>query len=158
MNRISFQFHRADHIVGLLIRLFSRGKFNHTSIRVGNTVYEAHMTSGVRKVKYDQWHGKSTVVDAFDFEVDDATHGRIRYFLERQVGKKYDWGGVMSFLWVMTNPKEGRWFCSELSMVALMKMRGIRNDAYNQRQSPQDFFCTMSMIAELDKRCDNSKL
>jgi hypothetical protein len=65
--------------------------------------------------------------------------------MEKQVGKKYDLWGVLSFVWIFLKEKKGRFFCSELAFIALMKLYGVFNDEYSARKTPQDVyeFCTI---------------
>ena len=138
MKEIEFQFHRGNHLLGKVIRFFSRGDFNHVSIRIGKYVYESHIDTGVTKTLYSKWESWS-VVESFLVEVEDTK--AIEKWLKKQVGKKYDIWGVLSFMWIWAKPAEGKWFCSELAMVTLAK--ALELDTYNQRQSPQDFYYSL---------------
>jgi len=144
MKEIEFQFHRSNHLLGRLIRFFSRGMFNHVSIRMGRYVYESHIHSGVRKVLYSKWNSDS-VVHSFLLDVDTDSYDYTKEWLDKQVGKKYDIFGVLSFLWRLFEESEGKWFCSELAMVTLAKARCI--EIYNQRQSPQEFFYSLFLTS-----------
>lgn len=138
MKEIEFQFHRNNHLFAKVIRLFSRGSFNHVSIRIGRYVYEAHIDNGVTKTLYSKWKGIG-VVESVLVEVEDTK--TVEKWLNKQVGKKYDIFGVLSFLWIWARPAKGKWFCSELAMVTLAKALEI--DIYNQRQTPQDFYYSL---------------
>ena len=128
-----FQFHSQDTIISILIRLITRGKFNHVSIRSGKYVYEAHIKKGVTKTLYSKWDN-STVVECI--EIKSKREKEVVKFLNQQVGKKYDLSGVLSFLSIVTKPKLGKWFCSELGAVAYDKLRGKNVNFDNQKISP----------------------
>jgi len=140
---ITFQSHKGDHLLGRLIRFFSNGMFNHSSIDLNGVIYESHIHTGVRKVLKEDWSDR-TVVSCTTFRIDVHTHRKLKYWLDRQVGKKYDLWGVLSFIWIFAKPSKGRWYCSELSMVTLAKLFSL--PLYDQRQSPTDFYYFLQAI------------
>ena len=143
---IRYNSHKGNHLLGKLIRFFSRGKFNHTSINLNGIIYEAHIHSGVRKTPEKDWSDK-TVFTQTTFKIDTQTHRELKYWLDRQVGKKYDLWGVLSFMWIFANPVQGKWFCSELALVTLAKQFHLFT--YNQRQSPTDFYYYLQAIYKI---------
>lgn len=141
--KITFNSHKGNHLLGKLIRFFSRGKFNHTSINLNGVIYEAHINCGVRKTEEKDWDNK-TVVAQTTFKIDVHTHRTLKYWLDRQVGKKYDLFGVLSFIWRFFKPQKGKWWCSELAMVVLAKQFSL--PVYDQKQDPTDFYYTLQAI------------
>ena len=140
---ITFNSHRGDHLLGKTIRFFSRGQFNHTSINLNGVIYEAHINTGVRRINADDWTDK-TIKSSTTFNIDVHTHRSLKYWLDKQVGKKYDLWGVLSFIWRFAKPNKRKWFCSELAVVVLAKLFYIQT--YNQRQSPSDFYYLVQAI------------
>lgn len=136
---ITYNFHVGKGIISTLIRFFSAGSYSHASIRVGDVVYEAQYGKGVRKVAASLFP-TTNVKATLDFMADDAQMVSVTQFLEDQVGKRYDYLGILSFLWMFVRQKEGKWFCSELATVSLMKLLDVPTGHYNQRQSPFDFY------------------
>lgn len=145
--KITFQAHRGDALISRLIRLVSP-KYNHISIRIEDTVYEAHIKTGVTQTPYKTWKGKKTVVAKKSIEVDIVQTLDILDFLFKQVGKKYDILGIFSFIWVFIKPRKDRWYCSELSQVVLYKILGMRSyeDNYNQKVSPFEFWDNLKSV------------
>lgn len=143
-----FYAHKGNSLLSRAIRLFSP-KYNHISIRIGQTIYEAHIHTGVRKVRYSKWEGRKSIV-AYR-EIKTKEEKRVRAFLEKQVGKKYDTLGIIGFIWGLIPPKKDKWYCSELAKVALYKALGIRSTAedYNQRVSPYQFWRELSAIYKI---------
>lgn len=102
------------------IRLFNDGDYSHVAWIDDDTgeVYEA-WTSGVRKVQsIHHDHTPGTPVDIFMLPSEGhVQRTAIRHFMISQVGKPYDWPGVMRFV---TRGKESdsndpaKWFCSRL--------------------------------------------
>lgn len=125
---LTLHFHRTNSPIGKAIRLQTGGSVNHVSIQQGNIVTEAQMFKGVTG-----GHNEKTIVESFIFEKGDAQ--TVRDFAKAQMGKGYDWLGILSFIWNFFPERMGKWYCSELGMVALMKYLGVKD--YNQKQSPQ---------------------
>jgi len=167
---MKFNVHYGKGIISKLIRLFSQGEFNHTSVEIGGNVYEAraHLPSwlarflnkflafdcfkeyGVIKTPVHSWDN-STVVGSRTLKIDPQQELLVEGWLNQQVGKKYDTLGVLSFVWALTREKKGKWFCGEYNYVALMKALNI--EVYNQRKSPHDFWYDLGVIIEIHDRC-----
>jgi len=136
---ITFHIHYGNHLVSKLIRYFSNGNFNHVSIHLGDFIYEAKEGAGVIKTLVSKWD-KSTVVESYSFEGSDLSEQRVFKFLEEQVGKGYDYTGILSFIWGFRHPVEGKFYCSELGFVTLAKWLNIPSESYdNQKVSPSLF-------------------
>src|SRR6185312_12227496 len=85
------------------------------------TLYESWQTAGVRKKENWTLAADDSTVDFFTFDQTPKQTAGIRYFLESQLGKKYDWLGVVRFVsrtQLRPDAKE-KWFCSELATAAL---------------------------------------
>ena len=146
---IRYNFHRWDKLLSKLIRFFSGGFYNHTSIEINGIIYEAHIHTGVRKAYLDEWDD-TTVKTYFEYDLWPKREKLVEDWLKRQVGKKYDTLGVLSFLWRFIPQRMGAWYCSELAMVSFMKLHKIDKGNYKQKKSPQDFYELLYII-------DNSK-
>lgn len=143
--KIIFQAHRGDALLSRAIRLLSP-KYNHISIRIEDTVYEAHIGTGVTETPYKKWKGKKTVVAKKSIEVDLMTGLKVLDFLFNQVGKQYDLWAVISFVWVFMKPRKGYWMCSELAIVTLGKALGRRDVFDNQKISPDLFWRILKTV------------
>jgi len=146
MKKITFNAHRGDAIISRLIRVLSP-QYNHISIQLGHHIYEAHIDTGVRKVRRLKWDD-TTVVDTISIFCEDEHYQETKDFLEKQVGKKYDILGIVGFIWVFTKPRIGRWYCSELAQVILYKANGISSseEDYTQKVSPFAFWRTLQLL------------
>lgn len=136
---VTYYFHRSNTIIGKLIRFTSGGIYNHVSIGINGYIYEARMDRGVTRVRCDKDHNAINCIHLWDLD-----EQKISEFLDLQVGKRYDWMGVISFIWIFIKQGVEKWFCSELGMVSLMKGMGLKE--YNQRQSPIDFYYLLKII------------
>ena len=121
--------------ISKLIKFFTRGQYNHAAILTSNNiVYEAIVTNGVRKIKLQDKIEESiknnTKIDYFRFknQIPPDKERVIICFLEKQLGKKYDFNTMIGFLTYSTrqNRKDlGRWICSELVAAACEKFEPL---------------------------------
>lgn len=142
---ITIQHHYGKSILASLIRFFSRGDYNHTSILIGGYVYEAHIHTGVTKTKLKDWNPPSKVVASHNFYTDSTP--MVMKWLDKQVGKKYDITGVIAFIFPLLPQRTGYWFCSELAFVALAKALSVEFSTHEQKKSPQDMFTLCKFIS-----------
>jgi uncharacterized protein YycO len=64
-------------------------------------------------------HTPGTVIDIFTLpKLSDMQRMRAQAFLEDQLGKPYDWRGVLRFATRSRRHSDRRWFCSELVAAA----------------------------------------
>jgi uncharacterized protein YycO len=140
-----FQFHYSKTLLGFLIRLFSFGRFNHVSIRLGNYVYEATIKGGVIRTLYTKWNSE-TVVFSKKVEITQEEYQRAYIWLNKQVGKGYDILGIFSFLFFWLPPRKGYFFCSELAICALAKAIGNSEELDNQKVSPDLFWRILKLV------------
>jgi uncharacterized protein YycO len=140
-----FQFHYSRTLLGFLIRLFSFGRFNHVSIRLGNYVYEATTTRGVIRTLYTKWDS-STVATIKEVPLTQDEYQRVYIWLNRQIGKGYDIWGIFSFIFFWLPPRKGYWYCSELAICALAKAKDKTDQIQNQKVSPQLFFDILDLV------------
>ena len=150
MNKIQFNAHSGDHIGSMIIKAFSRGKYSHISILFGGYVYEAVAKKGVIKTRAENWDS-STVIDSMFIRTSDENYMKVLDFLEKQIGKKYDYRGIFSFLFQFLRPKMGAWYCSELAKVVLYKGIGVAStaDEYDQTVSPKTFWRDLTAIKQV---------
>ncbi len=78
--------------------------------------------NGVRRGKFSKVHTPCTEFSVYSVEVTEKQKEKIFEFAESQIGKPYDWLGILGF--VLFNPNiesKNRWFCSELVFAAFKK-------------------------------------
>ena len=67
-------------------------------------------------------HSKGTLYSVFSIEVTENQKKNIESFLKDQIGKKYDFIGLLAFPFRMKKlAKNKRWFCSELVFEAFLR-------------------------------------
>jgi len=147
-------------MVSKAIRFFSWGIYSHAAICLpdeGYIIYESWDGVGVRQCKsISDGHKKGTRVDFFSLGVTEDQYIKIVDALRSQLGKKYDYWGVIRFIpffrAFMGKPSkrtQPAWFCSIYACWALAKgdVYLLNKDAY--KISPSDmatstvikFFC-----------------
>jgi len=102
-----------------MIEWFSWSVYSHASIvhttSEGMMVYEAW---GVGVQKHKGWgeHEADTPIDLFRFReaLTAVEEADILFAAHRELGKAYDWRGVLSFVLRRRMQAKGAWFCSEL--------------------------------------------
>jgi len=104
------------------IELFTRSDWSHSAIVIKRgchsfTLYEAWGFKGVVRVDGDNMisvlsanHRPGTPVDIFEVNLPCPN----MYFIEAQVGKKYDWSLINKFITRLPATINNRWICSEL--------------------------------------------
>ena len=135
---LNVHFLKSNTVSGWLIRLFTFSQWNHVSIEIDGQVYEARGRTGVTRrsaIGYlDEWAEGATV------EVDVPSLVAAKMFLESQVGKDYDYGGIFALPFRKPWHGKSKWFCSELAAAALLAagLPKMRVDAY--RVTPRDLW------------------
>lgn len=113
-----------------LIRWFTDSKYSHIAIYRQDRpdygqVVEAWPDHGVEAVRsFDQNHKDKTKVELFAFR-DQPRPDRVEHannWLDQQIGKAYDWRGVIRFLMRARNRPDENWFCSELAQAYSMEL------------------------------------
>lgn len=108
-----------------LIRWQQRSSVSHAAIANGENVWEAIQGRGVIKRKFGEF--KSENEGEFlvcPFTIHESSFAlRMVDFLDRQVGKDYDWPSVIRFVTRDQDDRKGigRWFCSELAHQAMLE-------------------------------------
>ena len=119
-------FKEPSDIIGRLIVKVTGGKYCHCEIVIGGNAYSADQRGVYCYPCIDGEYLSK-------FKVLDLSHCVDKYgldiaagadFLNRQVGKKYDWANMFFAKLVPFNAdKKNRWICSELVTAALQKCR-----------------------------------
>ena len=135
---LSVHFLKSNTVSGWLIRLFTFSQWNHVSIEIDGQVYEARGITGVtrRSAKgYLKGWAKSATI-----KINAPSPPSAVIFLEAQLGKGYDYGGIIALPFRKPWHGVSEWFCSELVAAALLSagLPKMRVDAY--RVTPRDLW------------------
>jgi len=114
--------YRGISLASRLIKLICRGKYSHTAIILEDKkIVEAWQgCNEVRIIKsLSDGHKSGTKVDIYEIPCTGLQERMFTEYLMRQVGKKYDFLGLVSFYFNKSKyNREDRWFCSELFVAA----------------------------------------
>lgn len=123
--------YRGRSLISRAIRLQTRSIYSHSGILLDTgQVFEAWHIGGVLLSKnMTSVHSPHTKVDVFSVD-DYYDERRILAYMQRQLGKKYDYGSVARFLTRRKGKANHKWFCSEL-VAAAFKEGGL--DLLNPR-------------------------
>jgi uncharacterized protein YycO len=111
--------YRGKSAVSRIIRAFNWSPYSHVAWVDDDdfSVIEAWHRGGVTHVASPNVnHTPGTMVDIFYVTSEQAFQTEIiRQFLKDQVGKKYDFAGILGFIFRATRlQRKQKWFCSEL--------------------------------------------
>jgi hypothetical protein len=150
MRTIKIHLFQGRGLVAWAIRWFTWGKYSHVGIQMGNYFYEAREGSlipyrrGEVKVHYLKtgWaYSKRQPAKTLHLELTDKEYVDMQRFLDRQVGKRYDYGAIFSFIsrgkeWLIS---KDTYFCSELVCYALKYIKKpLFLDKECRKVSPSD--------------------
>lgn len=105
-------------IVSPIIRAFEGGSASHVGVVLDGCVMDATLKHGTQLWTMDEFLSRHTVVDDVEFQVPDESLAR--WFAYKQLGKPYDWTGLLGFLLWRDWSEDDSWYCSELAMAAAM--------------------------------------
>lgn len=110
---------RGRGAIASLIRWQSRGHYSHAALLMPDgRIVESWQGDGVRTKKLTDWDG------VHRFEIPSMTEEQGRKALDfalSQVGRGYDYLGVLRFISRSSMLDDDRWFCSELVMESLRR-------------------------------------
>lgn len=138
--------------VSKAIRFQTRSDYSHVALEMDDgRVYEAWHIGGVRLLpSFRDGHHPGTPVDVFH-PILHTDENAVRPFLDAQVGKKYDFKSVARFLTRRDAPEDGKWFCSELVMVAFNKLEMPLLHTPPWSASPRDV-CISPLLTRVSRR------
>lgn len=115
-------FINSDHIGSKLVQWWTNSIFDHVEICIGDRkVIGAKPKGGVQirdisTLESGKWCLTRPAITLLDNQQEDIVN-----FLKSQVGKKYDWMGIMGFPMNRNIDNPNRWFCSEIAGKAFTK-------------------------------------
>jgi uncharacterized protein YycO len=145
--------YRGKGIVSRMIQLQTRSPYSHIALQLDDeSVIEAWHVGGVRhNADWTTIHGKGTAVDVFRFNEEalcNFDEKKMLYWLQKQLGKKYDFLSVFRFLSKRKALKNDRWFCSELIEEAIIMGGGRLLRGIPAQHSPRDTVMSPCLIFE----------
>jgi hypothetical protein len=117
------------------LRFIMWSKWSHSAILDGDVVIDTTLLQGGVKVHLSKhFFDHYPTYELRDIEVDE-THAR--YWLHAQIGKRYDWTALVSFVVQRDWQEPDAWFCSELTEALISMFGKPRFRASAQRITPR---------------------
>jgi len=139
MKTITFNIHSGNGLISKAIKWITLGDYSHTSVEFGKDRFESIMGKGVI-MNGHQKINISKIVESYEVKVTNDTFTELKLWTRQQVGKKYDYLAILSFISpLFSKPRIGLWYCSELTYVIYAKARGVMDLIENQKVSPSQF-------------------
>jgi hypothetical protein len=116
--------YKGTSIVSQAIKFFSWSEYSHASwVTENGGEYESWDGVGVQySAKFGAAHTKGTFVDLFNIKITSQETYNLELFFKSQIGKKYDYKGILGFLMRKDYESVEKWFCSELIMEGFIKI------------------------------------
>ena len=113
--------YKGKSLTSRIIRFITWSEYSHTAIILAeDTIVEAW--EGCNQVRIvsslSEGHTAGTTVDIYDIRMGTKQEEKFREFIAEQVGKKYDYWGILGFLRRRDLERGESWFCSELFAAA----------------------------------------
>ena len=121
---------RGQGLISALIRWQTRGEFSHAALLIDGDLYEAWQGVGVR-IKRAWLQPTDGSVVLFDVMATSSESAAIYRYCQRQLGKGYDYLGVLRFITRNRSGDQRRLFCSELVFDAF---KAAEHDLFNECQ------------------------
>lgn len=116
--KVRIALFRGRGLMSALIRWQTWSDYSHAAIVLPDgSIIEAWqgLGAGVRRKWIEDWEG----IDVFDVDwLSEKTSKDVESFARTQIGKRYDYLGVLRFLNRRQIVSNGKWFCSELVFAA----------------------------------------
>jgi len=137
MKNVKFHFYKGKSFISKIIKWRTFSIYSHVSIEIDGDVWEAwegSSASGVVKSSNPSYyHTPLTEFDTIIVPMKNVKEWKT--FLDLQIGKKYDYKAIFSFLRNRNKQDNSKWFCSELAHTYFDFE--VKNYKYDRLVSPQ---------------------
>lgn len=125
-----------------IIRMVTNGRWSHVALLSdANAVLEATGSHGVGKTPLESLVARSTEYCIVEVNVPRGTFNKLKKAGESQLGKKYDWWGILGLSLNRDWQENSNWWCSEY-VAWMFEQAGsplVRADAVH-RVTPEDLW------------------
>lgn len=98
-----------EQFYGNLIRWWTKSKYSHCELKIGGVCYGADAwTNSVRMKLWSEFNPNNWDIVTWDMDPVKA-----RSVAAAELGKGYDWFGIVSFLIPLVHHAKSKWYCSE---------------------------------------------
>lgn len=112
--------HHDNDLTGHLISLWTGYDYTHAQIVFSDNMVGSSWKDGVQ---YKRFHDVIKNPSFFKFiEIDNSREKEVREFINSQLGKPFDWPGILLSQFLPLKIDDPRsWFCSEIVLTALQR-------------------------------------
>ena len=113
--------YKGKSLTSKIIKFKTRGVYSHTAIMLDdNKIVEAWQGSNEVRIieSLSDGHKPGTEVDIYYLDATQSQQVLFVEFVMEQLGKKYDYLGILGFVFNRNFHGQDSWFCSELFMAA----------------------------------------
>jgi len=111
--KLQLGFYKSKNILDRIVSIFGNTKYSHVCLISNNYKIEAIIPAGVRKADIKSYGG-SWQLDIYNVNIPTKAQVRIWSDAYQKIGKKYDYKGVLHFVFWWYKQSKYRYFCSEL--------------------------------------------
>lgn len=119
-------FCKGSDWVSNTIKFFGMSPYNHCAVQINGCIYEATFKKGVFKTDFAEFTSRYPNRDLVILHPINGGEKQAQEWLEEQVGKGYDFTGILGLQFQRNWQAEDKWFCSELIAGALIKAGVLR--------------------------------
>lgn len=141
---VKVHFCRSSGPAAWLIRAGTMSRWNHVAIEICGEVYHATGLKGVHKtqIKTLKKHYEVETICLPELSSLQQVNTGLAW-LEKQLGKGYDFGAILAFPFRTNWQDPDRWFCSEL-VAAVLRIMGLFYRFPVYRVTPRDLGFALS--------------
>lgn len=136
-------FLKGTNIFDWAIRLYSGGPFSHCEIVFSDGTWFSSRPSQ-NGVVYSH-RGDDGQWVYIDIPASPEAEEKLRKWADGEIGCKYDWWGILWFLFRRVRPHPDKWFCSEICTAALQQL-GYLNNIESYRVTPTELYKLCGML------------
>lgn len=152
------QMHKGGGLFSRLIRWFTRAEYSHVSAWFwdandphGGFVIEAMEGEGVRTFPADHHRAarEAGTINCYALRTPLTTdeQGRLHALMERELGKGYDWLGVIRFVSRRRHKgADNKWFCSEIVAYAFEEIGRPLSNRPSWQMTPGDVAASTELV------------
>lgn len=144
--------YRPKSLIGKLIGFYTRSNYCHVGVLFSdNKIIDCHPGRGVKIRDFTEEDSKICEIYNISSQL-KINEEKSRFFAEKQIGKKYDWAGIIGFITKQTvedRISSQKWICSEL-LFEIFKKSNIHllNVPSSWLLSPRDISLSPFLIKE----------
>lgn len=130
----------AEHIAAKGIQWYTKSEYFHVEVIIDNKWISSGPSYGGVYI-HDLEPLDEYTYEYIEIDIDGRKSRNVMRFIERQIGTKYDWAGIVLSQFFHTNADDkNKWFCSEL-VAEILKLYGeLPEESKTNSYSPEDIY------------------